>query len=196
MANFSAATGLSPVGTITGAPFNEQGTLFAISGDDSTNSYAIGDVVAITAGNDANGIGTITKSAASTKSVGVIVGIQPVDAGVSLQGTALDLSKLWLTINSNPGGYRYAYVVTDPNVVFQVQAAGSVTGKVGSTAALVVPAANQTSLAQSAPFSNEYVTVDASATLASMFQIVGVAQRPDNSVGTYNKVLVKFQIHQ
>ena len=44
MANVSRPRGLSPVGTVTGAPFNEQGQLFAIA-NDATNTYAIGDLV-------------------------------------------------------------------------------------------------------------------------------------------------------
>ena len=47
MANLNAAFGLSPVGTITGAPFNEQGQLYAIA-NDASNTYAIGDVVKVT----------------------------------------------------------------------------------------------------------------------------------------------------
>ena len=42
MANVNAPRGLSPVGTITGAAFNEQGQLFAIA-TDASNTYAIGE---------------------------------------------------------------------------------------------------------------------------------------------------------
>ena len=44
MANVSRPRGLSPVGTLTGAAYNEQGQLFAVA-NDATNTYAIGDIV-------------------------------------------------------------------------------------------------------------------------------------------------------
>ena len=44
MANTNAPRGLSPIGSITGAAWNQQGQTFAIA-NDASNSYAIGDVV-------------------------------------------------------------------------------------------------------------------------------------------------------
>ena len=38
MANVNTPRGLSPVGSITGAPYNEQGRLYAIANDGS-NTY-------------------------------------------------------------------------------------------------------------------------------------------------------------
>ena len=91
MANVSRPRGLSPVGTLTGAPFNQQGELFAIASD-ASNTYAIGDVVKLTTGADANGIAYVTKMTADADlPMGVIVGIRPADPGVSLEGTNIDL---------------------------------------------------------------------------------------------------------
>ena len=192
MANVNAVTGLSPVGTVTGAPFNEQGYLYAIA-NDASNTYAIGDIVKSAVGNDANGVALVTKAAATDVPLGVIVSIRVANPGVSLAGTNIDLGKLYITLSS--GSYSYVYVVTDPNVVFQVQANASADAKVGSTAVPTITA-NQTTLSQSSPLSATYVTADASATAASMFQIVGMFQEPTNTPGAYNNLLVVFNKHQ
>jgi len=192
MANVNAVSGLSPNGTITGAPFNEQGILYAIA-NDASNTYAIGDIVKSAVGNDANGVALVTKAAATDVPLGVIVSIRVANPGVSLAGTNIDLGKLYITLSS--GSYSYVYVVTDPNVVFQVQANASADAKVGSTAVPTITA-NQTTLSQSSPLSATYVTADASATAASMFQIVGMFQEPTNTPGAYNNLLVVFNKHQ
>jgi len=192
MANVNAVSGLSPNGTITGAPFNEQGILYAIA-NDASNTYAIGDIVKSAVGNDANGVALVTKAAATDVPLGVIVSIRVANPGVSLAGTNIDLGKLYITLSS--GSYSYVYVVTDPNVVFQVQANASAAAKVGSTAVPTITA-NQTTLSQSSPLSATYVTADASATAASMFQIVGMFQEPTNTPGAYNNLLVVFNKHQ
>ena len=192
MANVNAVTGLSPVGTVTGAPFNEQGYLYAIA-NDASNTYAIGDIVKSAVGNDANGTPLVTKAAATDVPLGVIASIRVANPGVSLQGTNIDLGKLYITLSS--GSYSYVYVITDPNVVYSVQANASADAKVGSTAVPTITA-NQTALSQSSPFSSTYVTCDSSATAASMFQVIGLYQEPQNTPGAYNNVLVVFNKHQ
>jgi len=192
MANVNAVSGLSPNSTITGAPFNEQGILYAIA-NDASNTYAIGDIVKSAVGNDANGVALVTKAAATDVPLGVIVSIRVANPGVSLAGTNIDLGKLYITLSS--GSYSYVYVVTDPNVVFQVQANASADAKVGSTAVPTITA-NQTTLSQSSPLSATYVTADSSATAASMFQVVGMYQDPTNVPGAYNDLLVVFNKHQ
>jgi hypothetical protein len=179
MANVNAVTGLSPVGTVTGAPFNEQGYLYAIA-NDASNTYAIGDIVKSAVGNDANGVALVTKAAATDVPLGVIASIRVANPGVSLQGTNIDLGKLYISLSS--GSYTYVYVITDPAVVYRVQANTSADAKVGSTA---VPTITAT-----------YVTADSSATAASMFQIVGMYQDPSNVPGAYNDLLVVFNKHQ
>jgi hypothetical protein len=192
MANVNAVTGLSPVGTITGAPFNEQGYLYAIA-NDASNTYAIGDIVKSAIGNDANGNALVTKAAATDIPLGVIASIRVANPGVSLQGTNIDLGKLYITLSS--GSYSYVYVINDPTVVYQVQANASADTKVGSTAVPTITA-NQTTLSQSSPLSATYVTADSAATAASMFQIIGMYQEPSNTPGAYNNLLVVFNRHQ
>ena len=193
MANVNAVTGLSPVGTVTGAPFNEQGYLYAIA-NDASNTYAIGDIVKSAVGNDANGVALVTKAAATDVPLGVIASIRVANPGVSLQGTNIDLGKLYISLSS--GSYTYVYVITDPAVVYKVQANTTADAKVGSTAVPTITADQTSTLSQSSPFSATYVTADSSATAASMFQIVGMYQDPSNVPGAYNDLLVVFNKHQ
>ena len=198
MANVSRPRGLSPVGTLTGAAFNEQGQLFAIASD-ASNTYAIGDVVKLTAGSDANGIAYVTKMTAdSDLPMGVIVGIRPADPGVSLEGTNIDLAKLYLTLSS---GTRYVYVITDPTVVFEAQADSYALADVNKNVGANWTA-DQTTLAQSAPQSSTTIkassvlAMGASGSLALPFTVIGLAQRQDNAAGAYAKVNVIFNRHQ
>jgi hypothetical protein len=193
MANVNAVSGLSPVGTITGAPFNEQGQLYAIA-NTASYTFAIGDIVKSAVGNDANGVALVTKAAATDVPLGVVASIRVANPGVSLQGTNIDLGKLWIGVSA--GSYTYVYVITDPNVVYSVQANASADAKVGSTAVPTITADQTSTLTQSSPLSATYVTCDSSATAASMFQVVGMYQEPSNVPGAYNNVLVVFNKHQ
>ena len=193
MANVNTVTGLSPVGTITGAPFNEQGVLYAIA-NDASNTYALGDIVKSAVGNDANGVALVTKAAATDVPLGVIASIRVANPGVSLQGTNINLAQLYISLSS--GSYTYVYVINDPAVVYRVQANASADAKVGSTAVPTITADQTATLSQSSPFSSTYVTADASATAASMFQVVGMYQEPNNVPGAYNDLLVVFNKHQ
>jgi hypothetical protein len=189
MANVSRPRGLSPVGTVTGAPFNEQGQLFAVA-NDATNTYAIGDLVTYAGGSDSNGVAYITKMTADTTlPLGVIVGIRPADPGVSLQGLDIDLGKLYLPQSA---GLRYVYVVTDPNVVYEIQADTYALADVMKAAGGTYTAAD--SLSQSSPQSSLVLassTIKAlgtSGSLALPFLVIGFAQRSDNAAGSYAKV--------
>ena len=191
MANVSRPRGLSPVGTTTGGAFNEQGQLFAIA-NDASNTYAVGDVVKIATGSDSNGVAYVTKVTADTDlPLGVIVGVRPADAGVSLQGTNIDLSKLYLSKSS---GTRYVYVVTDPAVIYEAEADSYALADVFKNAGGNWTADQTSSLSQSSPQSSTTVKAStvlaqsASGSLALPFTIIGLAQRTDNAAGAYAKV--------
>jgi hypothetical protein len=199
MANANTPRGLSPVKSITGAPFNEQGRLYAIASD-ASNTYAIGDVVKVAGGSDVNGIAYVSKAASTDTPVGVIVGFRVSDPGVSLQGTTLALNTLYLPLSA---GLRYAFVVDDPNVIFQVEgdATGVAAADVFKNAGLTITA-NQTTLGQAQPLSNTVLSnssilaVGTSGSLALPLQIVGFEQIENNTTGAYANVLVKWNKHQ
>ena len=199
MANANTPRGLSPVGTITGAAYNEQGRLYAIA-NDASNTYAIGDVVKVAGSSDANGVPYVTKAATTDTPVGVIVGIRVSDPSVSLVGTTLALNTIYLPLNS---GLRYVFVVDDPSVIFQVtgDATGVAAADVFKNAGLTITA-NQTTLAQSAPLSNtvlaasSFLAIGSSGSLALPLQIIGLAQAVNNAPGAYAQALVKWNKHQ
>jgi hypothetical protein len=199
MANANTPRGLSPVGTITGAPYNEQGRLYAIA-NDASNTYAIGDIVKVAGSSDANGVPYVTKAATTDTPVGVIVGIRVSDPGVSLVGTTLALNTIYLPLSS---GLRYVFVVDDPNVIFQVtgDATGVAITDVFKNAGLTITA-NQTSLAQSAPQSStvlnaaSFLAIASSGSLALPLQIIGLVQAVNNEPGAYAQALVKWNKHQ
>ena len=199
MANANTPRGLSPVGTITGAPFNEQGRLYAIA-NDASNTYAIGDVVKVAGSSDTNGVPYVSKAATTDTPVGVIVGFRVSDAGVSLVGTTLALNTIYLPLNS---GLRYAFVVDDPSIIMQVtgDATGVAAADVFKNAGLTITA-NQTSLAQSAPQSStvlnaaSFLAIASSGSLALPLQIIGLTQAVNNAAGAYAQALVKWNKHQ
>jgi len=199
MANANTPRGLSPVGTITGAAYNEQGRLYAIA-NDASNTYAIGDIVKVAGSSDANGVPYVTKAATTDTPVGVIVGIRVSDPGVSLVGTTLALNTIYLPLSS---GLRYVFVVDDPSVIFEVEgdATGVAAADVFKLAGLTITA-NQTTLAQSAPLSNtvlnasSFLASSASGSLALPLQIIGLSQGVNNAPGAYANALVKWNKHQ
>ena len=200
MANFNAPRGLSPVATITGAAWNQQGQLFAIA-NDASNTYAIGDVVKLAAGADTNGIAYVTKAATGDIPVGVIVSTRVADYGVSLQGTTIDLTKLYISLSS---GLRYVYVVTDPNVIFEVEsdATGISAADVNKNVGMTITADQTSTLTQSSPLSSTVLAASTlkaqgtSGSLALPLTITGLSLRPDNAPGAYSNVQVIFNRHQ
>lgn len=196
MANINAPKGFSPVGTLSGASWNQQGRLYAIA-NDASNTYAIGDVVMSAASADADGVPYVTKWGGATTTsalpLGIIVGIRVADPGVSLVASNLDLTKSYIGLSA---GTRYVYVVDDPNVVFEAQfdsTAIAVTDLHKNAAVTIT--ANQTTLAQSSPMSSTVLTSPA-VTATLPVRLLGLAQRPDNATGAYAKVLCKWNFHE
>ena len=199
MANANTPRGLSPVGTITGAAYNEQGRLYAIA-NDASNTYAIGDVVKVAGSADTNGIPYVTKAATTDTPVGVIVGFRVSDPGTSLVGTTLALNTIYLPLSS---GLRYAFVVDDPSVIFQVESdvtGVAVTDIFKNTGLTIL--ANQTTLGQASPLSNTVINsssmlaIASSGSLALPLQIISLEQIENNAGGSYSNVLVKWNKHQ
>jgi len=196
MANLNAPRGLTPVGNMIASDFVEQGNLYAIP-TDATNSYAIGDVVMAATGTDANGVKNCIKwtgnTTTSTMPIGIIVGIRVADPGVSLVGNSLSLEKSYIPINA--GVTRYVYVIDDPSVLFVIQCDSTVltTTTVGYNFAVTITA-NQTALANGAPFSSIVATSPATTGTLPLC-CVGTYQTSDNTVGAYARLLCRWNYH-
>ena len=204
MANVNKPNGFSPVGNLLGGKWNEQGRLYAIPTSDTTNSYAIGDCVMSKAGADSNGIRYIQKWGGATTTsalpLGIIVGIRVADPGTSLVGNSLSLEKAYIAAGTRTS-VRYVYVVDDPFVLFEAQfdATGATQAQLSMNAAVTISAANQTSLSNSAPFSDMVLTAPA-VTATLPIRMLGAVQKPDNQVTSaaspYVRVLCKWNYHE
>ena len=194
MANVNKANGFSPVGNLLGGKWNEQGRLYAIPTSDTTNSYAIGDCVMSASGSDANGVRYVQKWGGATTTsalpLGIIVGIRVADPGVSLVGNSLSLEKAYIAAGTRTS-VRYLYVVDDPFVLFEAQ--------LSLNAAVTISAANQSSLSNSAPYSDMVLTGPA-VTATLPIRLLGAVQKGDNQVTStaspYVRVLCKFNYHE
>jgi hypothetical protein len=211
MPNVARVNGLSPVRYTSGAPYNGACNRYAIPVSDTTASYAIGDIVMSAAGSDANGVPYAIKipaaQASNFKALGVIVGISPVDAGVSLEGANLDLTQMYIPTGTRTA-VRYILVADDPNLLFEASAGSVATnftlaktrnnvGIASNTGSDVAYAISQTNLASSKPVSNivlSSATVNTTNTLP--IQMIGLVQYVDNEVGAYSRILCRFNNHE
>ncbi|MDE2097565.1 MAG: hypothetical protein KGL39_09990 [Patescibacteria group bacterium] len=198
MANVNRASGFSPVSTITGASWNQQGRLYAIPTSDTSNSYAIGDAVMSLASADADGVPYIQKWGGATTTsalpLGIIVGIRTANPGVSLQGTVLDLGASYILAGTRTA-VVYVYVVDDPFIIFEAQfdsTAIAVTNLHQNAAVTVTASVAHT---QVTPLSTMVLTGPAT-TATLPIRILGAVQRPDNSIGAYVRVLCKWNYHE
>ena len=204
MANVNKPNGFSPVGNLLGGKWNEQGRLYAIPTSDTTNSYAIGDCVMSASGSDANGVRYVQKWGGATTTsalpLGIVVGIRVADPGTSLVGNSLSLEKAYIAAGTRTS-VRYVYVVDDPFVLFEAQfdSTGATQAQLSLNAAVTISAANQTSLSNSAPFSDMVLTGPA-VTATLPIRMLGAVQKPDNQVTSaaspYVRVLCKWNYHE
>ena len=210
MANVARINGFSPVKYLSGAPYNGAANTYAIPTSDTTNSYAIGDIVMSAGGADDNGVIYVKKipvaNASDFKALGVVVGIEPVVAGVSLVGTNLDLNVIYIEAGTRTA-VRYILVADDPNLVFEASAGTTATnftaakarynsGICSNTGSDVTYDISQ-ALTQTAPLSNVVLssaTVNTTNTLP--VQLLGLARYPDNTFGAYARMLCRFNSHE
>lgn len=216
MANSNKINGFSPVGYLSGAAYTGAARTYAIPVADTTASYAIGDVVRIAGGSDANGIPYAIKIPAAEGQafvpVGVVVGVSVADAGVSLQAANLDLTTTYIVAGTRTA-VRYIRVADDPNLLWAasigVTGTNSTLAKLGNynaglgsvysgadqTYAIDQNATVTTLLSPNAPYSNIVLTgVATTATLP--VRLMGLYQTPDNGIGAYARVLCRFQWHE
>jgi len=198
MANINAPKGFSPVGNLHGSSWNEQGRLYAIPTSDTTNSYAVGDVVMSLASADPDGVPYVQKWGGATTTsalpLGIIVGVRVSDPGVSLVASSLDLTQSYISAGTRTS-VRYVYVVDDPLVLFEAQfdSTAIALADLHKNAAVTITAGQ--TLTQSAPMSSMVLTGPA-VTATLPVRLLGLIQRPDNAIGAYAKVLCKWNYHE
>jgi hypothetical protein len=184
MANSDTARGLKPVRYLSGAPYSGAVNIYSVPASDSTAIY-IGGLVKPAGSADADGVMTVTGNVATGNAViGVVTGIVPVTADSTIYRAASTL--------------RYVFVADDPNLLFEVQedsvGAAMAATAVGNTADLTGFTSGSTATGLSA------IEIDSSTATASGdgtedVMIWGLANRPDNAIGTNAKWLVRLNNH-
>ena len=185
----SAPYGLRPINLIGGQVFAGQTRQLPIASN-TAGAINNGDIVRLASGFIVKETGTTTVSA--TGVVGVFVGCTYTNPSTGQI----------LFANSYPGSVVasdiYAYVVDDPDALFQV----AVTG--GATSVTITPVDNTilgNNLAISQPSSNSTITGNSnigaydsgSNTAASLpFRVVGLIEESVDSSGNYSEVIVKW----
>ena len=198
MANTNRPNGFSPIGTLAGASVSAGQRLYAIPTSDTSNSYAIGDVVMSAASADTNGVPYIQKwggvATTSALPLGIITGIQVADPGPSLVAGSLDLTQTYILAGTR-ATVRYVYVDDNPLAVFEAQfdsTAVAVTDLHKNAAVTVSASVAHT---PATPYSTMVLT--APATTATLpIRLIGAIQRQNNAVGAYVRVMCKWNYHE
>jgi hypothetical protein len=190
MPNANQPSGLSPVRTITGAPYIGQSNLYAILAAD-TNAYAIGDpVVSAAGGGDTRGVSAVTLAAATGAIRGVIVGVFDTYPGIA------KITNQESTIR--PSGAKstvwYVMVVDDPSVIFEVQEVGTGTALTAADINLNTNLVVGTNNGFMSGWQMDNATEAVTATL--QLRILGLVPRADNEFGPFAKWLVKINNHE
>lgn len=179
--NPNKPSGLSPVATLSGSNWTGKGRVYAIPVSDATNNYFPGDLVAKATGGDINGIPLITMGSAGNAAVGVIqsIGTQPTGPYADPN----NLSLIYAPITKTK--VYYAFVLDDPNIIYEVQEGGAgtnlATAIVGLNANILLGAAT-TAATPGVFVSQTTLTNNAAPTTTSTLnlKIISFAQRIDN----------------
>jgi hypothetical protein len=185
MATTASPYGLRPVNRVDGLPYAGATQAFLINPAGTNTNIFNGSIVALNADGYIVLMTSDTGSDDSTNAfpagtIGVFVGCQYINA----QGQVIN-SQYY---PSGTTGVVTAFVVTDPNVVFQAQLDGS--GAQAVLGANTFLAAVQSTSTGNTQTGNSTVALDATVqTAAAAFRIVGFASGPGDA---FTDVLVKF----
>lgn len=203
MANSNTPRGAEPVKHLNGSNWNGTANLYRIPSTDG-NAYYLGDVVKSAAGSDVNGIRNIQQAGNTDTVRGIVVGLVPASinpGNVSLQGTSLTLETL--TVPATKTQDYYAYVVDQPDIVFEIQDDGTTYPGAGTVTANQEAASNKnTTLVVAAPSSGSFsATTISAANVATTntlnVKILGKVVRTSNDFGTaYVRWLCAFNLHE
>lgn len=185
MANVSRPRGAVPVKMKNGSPWNGMANLYFIPSTDGTAVY-VGDFVKLAGSASTDGYATVTRAAAADALVGVVIGFRVNPGDLNLSGSYRAAST-----------DRYALVVDDPDVVFEIQedaVGGALAVTDISLNADFVATAGSSTTGRSA----EQLDTSTKATTAALpLKILGFVDRVDNEIGSSNaKVLVLINNHQ
>lgn len=184
MASVSRINGFRPVKSITGAPYNGQSNLYFVPASDST-VIMVGDAVKLSGdARAATGAPTVTRvSAATDIPVGIVVGIA--FTGVGDAANIPPVNDLNTPMYRRASTDRYLLVADDPNLIYEVQYAGTsvaaatITANVMQNGQFTLTAGNTASGSSGMQLDSAGLATTATLPL----KIVGFPNRPDNIPG-------------
>jgi hypothetical protein len=193
MASVSRANGFRPVKTVLGAAYNGQANVYFVPSSDST-VIMVGDAVKLAGdARAATGAPTVTRAGATDVPVGIVVGI--LFTGVGDLTNMPPVNDLNTPVYRRASTDRYLLVCDDPNVVYEVQYAGTsvsaatITANVGLNGQFTTTAGSTTSGASGMQLDSSGLATTATLPI----KIVGFPNRPDNIPGdTYFSYFVKL----
>ena len=193
MASVSRINGFRPVKTVTGAAYNGQSNVYFVPASDST-VIMVGDAVKLAGdARAATGAPTVTRCGATDNAVGIVVGV--LFTGVGDLTNVPPVNDLNTPIYRRASTDRYLLVCDDPNVIYEVQYAGTsvaaatITANVGSNGQFTTTAGSTITGASGMQLDSSGLATTATLPL----KIVGFPNRPDNIPGdTYFSYLVKL----
>ena len=193
MASVSRANGFRPVKTVLGAAYNGQSNVYFVPSTDST-VIMVGDAVKLAGdARAATGAPTVTRAGATDVPVGIVVGI--LFTGVGDTTNMPPVADLNTPVYRRASTDRYLLVCDDPNVVYEVQYAGTsvaaatITANVGLNGQFTTTAGSTASGASGMQLDSSGLATTATLPL----KIVGFANRPDNIPGdVYFSYFVKL----
>ena len=189
MANTDTPFGFKPVKHLNGAPWNGKANVYYIPSTDNTAVF-VGDAVKGAGSADATGkYPTVTQATAGAAVIGVVIGFGD--------------NPYTMTHPDSPNrSYRpaatamYAFVVDDPQVIFEVQEdsdANSITAAMVGLSTNFVVGTGSTVTGKSAM---ELDSSDTATDAAGNCRILRLANREDNELGNYAKWEILFGEHE
>ena len=184
MASVSRISGFRPVKNTTGAPYSGKAGLYFVPSSDST-VIMVGDAVKLAGdARAASGAPTVTRCGATDVPVGIVVGI--LFSGVGNEVTNVPaVNDLNTPVYRRASTDRYLLVADDPNLIYEVQYAGTsvaaatITANVGLNGQFTTTAGSTTSGSSGMQLDSAGLATTATLPL----KIVGFPSRPDNVPG-------------
>lgn len=186
MSSVSRINGFRPVKTVSGAPYTGKAQLYFVPASDSTSVIMVGDAVALAGdARAASGAPTVVRLTSATQiPVGVVVGILFTGVGNEITNVP-PVSNLNTPIYRAASTDRYLLVADDPQLVYEVQYAGTsvaaatITANVGLNGQFLINAGNTSSGASGMQLDSAGLATTSTLPL----KIVGFPSRPDNVPG-------------
>lgn len=183
MASVSRINGFRPVKSITGAPYTGQANLYFMSSSNS-DVVMVGDAVKLAGdARAATGAPTVARCGATDIPIGVVVGI--LFEGVGDLTNMPPVNDLNTPVYRRASTDRYLLVADDPNLIYEVQYAGTsvaaatITANVGLNGQFTTTAGSTTTGASGMQLDSSGLATTATLPL----KIVGYPARPDNIPG-------------